>query len=337
MSSLFIPQHRRIIPAEGSKEAKICIIGEAGGARENDALRPFVGPAGGVLEACLHAAGIMRQECYITNVVKIQPKGNDITPYYNNRTGAFTNAGQEWVRELHEELQSVRANVLVPLGGVALAATTGHRSISKYRGYVLSAVPALGGRKVIPAYHPAAALRGQYILRYYISADFKKAKVESAFPDIRRPKRNIVIPQTMQECMQWLDYLEKCKRWSCDIEVVNFEVSAMGFSPSPDIGISFPLYHEHWSLEEESYLWRRFNQLLTGDAVKVFQNGIFDIGFLADRCGIHVRGPIEDTMIAHHIQYPEMLKGLDFLVSLYCGSQAYYKDMVKWDNIKKEA
>jgi len=43
----------------------------------------------------------------------------------------------------------------------------------------------------------------------------------------------------------------------------------------------------------------------------------------------------EDTMIAHSIMYPEMLKGLGFLTSMYCGSQEYYKNMVKFDNIKE--
>ena len=71
--------------------------------------------------------------------------------------------------------------------------------------------------------------------------------------------------------------------------------------------------------------------------MKVVQNGIFDIHFLLTRCGIEVRGPIQDTMIAHSIMYPELRKGLDFLGSIYCGTQAYWKNMVKWDNIKEDS
>lgn len=330
----------RVIPGEGSKTAPICLIGEAGGSEENRQLRPFVGPAGTVLEACLHAAGLMRSDCYITNVVKLQPRSNDISPFFQeNQQGRwwFTELGQRAVAELHEELQSVRSNVLVPLGKTAMAAVTGHSRISKYRGYVMQAVPALGGRKVIPAIHPAASLRGQYILRYYITADLKKAKVESAFPEIRRPERRIIIPQTVAECHQWTEFLLECPSWACDIEVVHYQVSAIAFAPKADLSISFPMYG-HWSLEEECFLWRMLNRLLTCERItKIFQNGIFDMGFLATQCGIHVVGPIEDTMVAHHIMYPEMLKSLEFLVSMYCGAQQYYKDMVKFDNIKKEA
>ena len=79
------------------------------------------------------------------------------------------------------------------------------------------------------------------------------------------------------------------------------------------------------------------NKLLNNNATKIFQNGVFDIHFLAVQCGIHVQPPIDDTMIAHHLMYPEMLKGLGFLGSMYCGAQEYWKDMVKFDNIKEES
>ncbi len=42
-------------------------------------------------------------------------------------------------------------------------------------------------------------------------------------------------------------------------------------------------------------------------------------------------------MIGHSVMFPEFPKGLDFLGSLYCGSQAYWKDAVKFDNIKGES
>ena len=43
------------------------------------------------------------------------------------------------------------------------------------------------------------------------------------------------------------------------------------------------------------------------------------------------------AMIAHSIMYPELLKGLAFLGSMYCGSQEYWQDMVHFDNIKEES
>lgn len=332
----------REIPGEGSKTAKICIVGEAGGAKENEQLRPFVGPAGTVLDACLHAAKLTRHDCYVTNVVKIQPRGNDITPFFKinpqTHVGTWSAAGQEWLEKLYAELDSVKSNVVVALGSTALCALTGSTRISRYRGYVMQGLPRVHGRKIIPTYHPAASLRGQYILRYYISADFEKAAKESAILGIVRPERKLVVPTTLSEATEWLDTLAKAFALAIDIEVVNFEVSCICFAPTPELSVSVPMYHEHWTVEEEMVLWRKIANILTSTKIiKIFQNGIFDCHFLATRCGIKVAEPIEDTMIAHSVQYPEMLKGLEFLVSLYCGSQQYYKDMVKWNNIKKEA
>jgi hypothetical protein len=97
-----------------------------------------------------------------------------------------------------------------------------------------------------------------------------------------------------------------------------------------------------WTVEEEAMLWRRIATILGHPKiVKVFQNGIFDVHFLLVRCGVRVfpltAEMFEDTMLAHSIMFPEMLKGLGFLGSLYCGSQEYWKDMVKFQNIKESA
>jgi hypothetical protein len=73
------------------------------------------------------------------------------------------------------------------------------------------------------------------------------------------------------------------------------------------------------------------------NSVKVAQNAIFDIHFLLTRCGIEAKGRVEDTMIGHSVMFPEFPKGLDFLGSLYCGTQAYWKDAVKFNNIKGES
>jgi DNA polymerase len=53
------------------------IVGEAPGAREEEAGRPFVGPAGALLDTALQALGVRRDECYVTNVVKEVPRRSD--------------------------------------------------------------------------------------------------------------------------------------------------------------------------------------------------------------------------------------------------------------------
>jgi len=328
----------RIVPGVGPEKARIAIVGEAPGAHEDQQLKPFVGPVGGVMEQCLHAAGLIRSEVYLTNVVKVRPPKNDITPFFNPTTGQFTDDGLGWVNELHRELSDLNPNVIVASGATAMAALVGIHKEMKYRGYFFESQGLGRTFKVIPTIHPSAALRGQYIYRHIIAADLKKAREHSDTPELKRPERQLVWNfQHVHEVMEWLDYYEHQPLVCFDIEVLNYEVSCIGFSSAPDVAISVPL-DSRWSLQEEALILKGLQRVLgNSNSVKVAQNGIFDIHFLLTRSGIEVRGPVADTMIAHHILYPELPKGLAFLVSVYGGTQRYYKDMVKFNNIKGES
>lgn len=325
----------RIVPGFGPANAKIAIVGEAPGAHEDQMLKPFVGPAGSVLEQCLHAAGLIKSEVYLTNVVKVRPPKNDISPYYNDQSGKFTEAGLEWVDYLHKELLEHKPYVVIAAGGCALSALTGIHKIMKYRGYFFQSA---NGLKVIPCIHPSAALRGMYIYRHMIAADLKKAKEHSQTPELIRPKRDLIYQFShVHEVIEWLEFYEHQPLVCFDIEVMNYEVSCISFSSDPAMAISVP-FDSRWTVEDEMLIWKGVQRVLgNATSVKIVQNGIFDIHFLLTRCGIQVCGPIQDTMIAHSIMYPELRKGLDFLGSIYCGTQAYWKNMVKWDNIKENS
>lgn len=338
MSYIQLNKPTRIVPGAGPRNAKIVIVGEAPGSHEDIQLKPFVGPAGSVLEQCLHAAGLIRSEVYLTNVVKIRPKNNDIAPFFDARKGTFTADGMNWVRELRSELNELQPNVVVACGATALAALTGQRSILKYRGYFLSSIELDVKRKVLPCIHPSAALRGMYLYRHLIAIDLKKAKAESHTPELMRPQRQLVFEfGSANEVLEWLEYYEKADRVCFDIEVLNYELACISFSCSPDLAISVPLSRT-WNETDEALIWKGIQRVLGNpNSIKVGQNLIFDNHFLLARCGIEVKGPIEDTMIAHSVMYPELRKGLDFLVSVYCGTQQYYKDLVHFNNIKEEA
>ncbi len=344
----------RRVPGIGPRNAKIAIVGEAPGAYEDAQLRPFVGPAGGVLEQCLHAAGLIRSEVYLTNVVKVRPSKNNISPFFDGKT--FSAEGMEWVTELRSELDEQRPNIIVACGKTAMAAITGQTQITKLRGYVFDTIGLTYTKKCIPCIHPAACLYGRgisgdsgglatssvkpYLYRYIITCDLKKAKTLSADPDLRRPERQLVYNfSTISEVLEWLDYFAEQPLVSFDIEVLNYEVSCISFSSSPEVAASIPIANT-WTESDEAQIWRGIQRVLGNPiSVKVGQNLIFDTHFLLTRCGAEVRGPIQDTMIAHSIVYPELPKGLGFLGSIYCGSQAYWKDLVKWSepNIKEES
>jgi len=335
----FLPQPGlRIVPASGPKSAKIVIVGEAPGAYEEQQLKPFVGPAGGVLEQCLHAAGLIRSEIYLTNVVKVRPKGNNIEPYYTTKSGQFTAAGLDWVAKLQEEINELNPKIVIAAGACALSALTQRHQITKLRGYVMDSVGLDPPRKILPIFHPSYALRGNYISRYVIAADFKKAKQLCSAESLDPPDRQIVYNFShVHEVLEWLEYFERQPLVSFDIEVLHYEVACIGLSSEPAIAVSISL-DQRWSISEEIQIWRALQRVLGNpNSIKVAQNAIFDTHFLLTRCGIQVRGPIHDTMIAHSIMYPELPKGLGFLVSMYGGTSSYHKDMIKFDNIKDES
>lgn len=135
-----------IVPGEGSATAEVMLVGEAPGASEDELGRPFVGRAGRLLDELLAAAGLRREEVYITNVVKARPPGNR-----DPKAGEVVH----WMPWLEAELALIRPRVVVPLGRHALAHFTDGRRISEVHGRELTE----RGRRLFPLYHPAAGLR----------------------------------------------------------------------------------------------------------------------------------------------------------------------------------
>ncbi len=331
--------------------AQYVFVGEAPGTREMMMGRPLVGPSGMVFDECLQNAGIVRSDAYISNVFDFQVKkdkqghiySQDGELLYHLRSG-FTERGRISIDRLYDELCISKANVVVPLGGVALEAICGLRGITKWRGSLLHS-SLLGGRKCVPTIHPANSLHGVFVNRYYIRADFKRAKHEVGFPEVRRPKYDFQLFPTFAACMEALeDFLGKPRTLSVDIEVAQRQTSRICFADMPggrwgnSVGraISIPYGDGDWSFEQERDLWLMTARVLEDErTTKIFQNGIFDIQFLWRVHGILTKGNIDDTLIAHHIMYPEFSASLATLTSLYT-DQPYYKDMVKHGDIDKE-
>ena len=139
---------QHIVPGEGAPDADVMLVGEAPGASEDKAGRPFVGRAGKFLDALLAEAGLERGDVFITNVVKARPPGNrdpkaDEIAHY-----------MPW---LEQQLALIRPRVVIPLGRHALAHFAPGRKISEVHGELLEAE----GRHVVPWLHPAAALHNQ--------------------------------------------------------------------------------------------------------------------------------------------------------------------------------
>jgi uracil-DNA glycosylase len=140
---------------EGAARARIMLVGETPGDREDVVGRPFVGPAGQLLDRALEAAGIDRTAVYVTNVVKHfkwEPRGK--RRLHKRPMPAEIAACLPWLRM---EVELVRPKVIVCLGATAGQALFGNRfSVTRERGRFLESRLA---PFVLATLHPSALLR----------------------------------------------------------------------------------------------------------------------------------------------------------------------------------
>jgi DNA polymerase len=139
---------------EGNPVARIALVGEQPGDEEDLSGRPFVGPAGKVLDDALEAAGLVRSELYLTNSVKafrFEERGKRrIHQTPRSRDIAVC---RPW---LQAEMDAIRPEMVVCLGASAAQSVLGKRiSISSERGRLISGPAAA----VAITYHPSAVLR----------------------------------------------------------------------------------------------------------------------------------------------------------------------------------
>ncbi len=349
MESFFPSAARqRLVPGVGRETAKLVIVGDYTDGIDERMLKPFSGPGGSVLEQCMHVAGIVRGEVYLTNTFKSKstlPGNRAGYDFFDEHKKKFTEKGLEHVKMLHDELNGMKPNVIVAAGPAATAALADVPSLAKHRGYVTTATKLKAPVKVIPTFSPTSTLRGSYTNRHIIICDLRKARLQSNVIGLVRPERTLIYDYTsVEEVLQWLDYFYNQPELCFDIEVVNYEVACISFSASPKVGCVIPLgatvfRTNGWSEQEELQIMRALQRVLGNpNSIKVVQNGaIFDNLFLLSNSGIEVRGEIRDTMIGHSVMWSDLPKGLEFLGSIYCGAQEHWKDLVKWENIKEES
>lgn len=192
----------------GPVPAKVMIVGEAPGPNEVRAGEPFVGVSGKELTNMLHDAGIMRTECFITSVARVQPPGNKIDKFYIKNTPKLRIPGDEihyGMEMLKAEIERVQPNVIIAFGDTALWALTGQRGITKWRGSVVECT-LVEGYKVVPTYHPAAVLR-KWDWRFIAVQDLRRAEKESHYREIKYPDYKFIVRPSFDTVMRTLDKL----------------------------------------------------------------------------------------------------------------------------------
>lgn len=139
---------------EGGRRGSLMLVGEQPGDQEDRIGRPFAGPAGRVLDDALAAAGIDRQDVYVTNAVKhFKWRARGQRRIHDRPSWTEIRACGPWLRA---ELEAVEPRVVVALGATAGQALLGREfRVLRDRGRV----DEHSGRAVVATYHPSAVLR----------------------------------------------------------------------------------------------------------------------------------------------------------------------------------
>ena len=145
----------QVVFGEGPAKAQVVFVGEQPGDKEDLAGKPFIGPAGKLLDHCLEEAGVDRNLCYVTNAVKhfkFAQRGK-------RRIHAKPNIGeiQACAFWLATELRLLKPKLAVALGATAAYALLGKQAkVTRDRGTFLSAPT---GLPILVTIHPSALLR----------------------------------------------------------------------------------------------------------------------------------------------------------------------------------
>jgi DNA polymerase len=142
----------------GAAHARLFLVGEQPGDEEDRQGLPFVGPAGRLLDEALAAAGIDRDQAYVTNAVKhfkwLPAEGRGKRRIHQKPNAGEIRACHPW---LLAEIEAVRPDVIVCMGATAAQALLGSAfRVTKQRGVP---IPFTGGARIVATVHPSSILR----------------------------------------------------------------------------------------------------------------------------------------------------------------------------------
>jgi uracil-DNA glycosylase family protein len=143
------------VPGQGPRGASMMLVGEQPGDQEDQAGRPFVGPAGRILDRALEEAGIERKRVFVTNAVKHFKYEMRGKRRLHKRPNAYEIDRCHWWQDLERAI--VKPAVIVALGATAARSVLGRpTTVTKVRGLAL---PLGDGTKAFVTLHPSALLR----------------------------------------------------------------------------------------------------------------------------------------------------------------------------------
>ena len=336
-------------PTDNIKTALIAMVGEAPNEIEVLKAEPFTGPTGSQLNRICAAIRLARYQIYLTNACKAKLPNNNTNYLWTDK--GFRHPDFHKVQQaLIDELAEFPGKVILLLGATAMRLLIDEPrfdSITKYRGsfYHAEQFPhlkeKLSGKIIGLSYHPSFTMyAGSPVHFYTMIADFTKALKLIDDPELLNDNAVIKVAPSFESVMQHYALVKTKEFVGFDIESTTEFITCFSLAVYDDNKIksmSVPLMNNqgpYWSAEEEVKIWIGLAEILGDSKIgKIMQNGMFDVMFTLRTMNIKTENFYFDTMLAQHICYTDLPKGLDYLTSTYT-YYPYYKDEGKQSHLK---
>jgi len=337
------------LPTDNIKTAIIAMVGDAPNDIEVLKNEPFVGPVGAQFNRICAAVRLARYQIYLTHACKAKLPKNNISKLWTEKGWRHPKWG-ELQNNLINELAEFPGKIIMLLGDTAIRLLIDEPkfdSIQKYRGsfYPAESFPhlkeKLAGKIIGFSFHPSfTTFLGKPTHFYTMLADFTKALKLLDEPELLVDNTELTISPGFEKVMQFYALTQEKEFVAFDIEATPKFITCFSFAVYDEGKIKsmcVPLMNNqgsYWSPEEEVKIWIGCAKILADENIKkILQNGMFDIMFILRTMNIKTENFYFDTMLAQHICYTELPKGLDYLTSCYT-YYPYYKDDGKQSHLK---
>lgn len=323
----------RFVPPElnDPRPGRVLIVGRDPGRFESEEGRPFVGPAGVLLDSMISELGLLREEVNIANVVGYQPFNDDFKAHPLDKVVE----GQKMLRSLIKQLQP---KLIITLGNEAAhTVLDGNWPSSREKGLTVYGAKGIEERRgyfwdtphgpVLATLHPAGVLRKRLPGEWLLRTDFRRARrwlagklPRDAFPEVRRLRSQDQVRRILQS---------RLVGWDIETKWDNTAMLCSGFC-----GDDYQPYVSVYPYEYEAF----GEQILRANVPKVGHNGAgFDLPALRVFRDLVVQGYDHDTQTMWWALEPDIAgsegaadeeneqterkhmtrKGLAFLCSIY--------------------
>jgi DNA polymerase-1 len=348
-----VPHNGVAVPGSGNPKADIVLIGEAPGEQEAIKGIAFVGTAGQDLDKMLKLAGLERAEIYITNTCKCRPykyeEDSEGISGIKNRA-PNKNEIKNCRRFLQQELDIIQPKVLVPLGGVALAALEGKPSvkITERKG-----IPCMYQRTnifMVPTWHPSYISRNGGVQTFdggvtplaQETVSHLQLAMKLAKGCITNPKKRYLVADNRASVEKIIAGIRKRRVVAFDIETTGLRIDddILGIGFAVDVGVAAYIpfltqdlfgcgLEDYWAEKDitKDEVLAKIKTVLEDPKIQTSaHNAKFDMRQLQKKWNICVNNLAWDTMCGSYLLNENGKHGLKDLKEKYIDLLGYEDD-----------